>query len=146
MQVSVTTSVSDPPARYSITTNSSSPIRKLKNTTTAGVYVKTNGEVSKWSAIKHSARSRLRFIVTCLKSWQYWGSSAPSSPKSHWWWAPFWVVSVDWSVWWPPVKMNNQSFNTKGNCTKNTNFISFNVKLMPAMETCKEYKQKTSNK
>lgn len=29
MQVSVTTSVSDPPARYSITTNSSSPIRKL---------------------------------------------------------------------------------------------------------------------
>lgn len=33
--------------------------------------------------------SKLNFKLTCLKSWQCWGSSTPSSLESHLWWAPF---------------------------------------------------------
>lgn len=39
IHVSVTTSVSEPPARYSITTNSSSPTRKLQNTHSSHGYI-----------------------------------------------------------------------------------------------------------
>lgn len=38
------------------------------------------------------------YSLTCLKSWQCWGSSTPSSLESHWWSALFWAASVGWSV------------------------------------------------
>lgn len=91
MQVSVTTSVSDPPARYSITTNSSSPIRKL-------THKHTNND----SLVPSRGESAGYLCFTCLKSWQCWGSLAPSSLESRWWWAPSWAASEDWSVWWRP--------------------------------------------
>lgn len=91
MQVSVTTSVSDPPARYSITTNSSSPIRKL-----------THKTHKQWLTGPVHRGSAGCLCFTCLKSWQCWGSSAPSSLESRWWWAPSWAASEGWSVWWPP--------------------------------------------
>lgn len=80
MHVSVTTSVREPPARYSITTKSSSPTRKLQMHTGTVTSAKqlTHSWFCECISVCVCLCSVCQVSVTCLQSWQCWGSSAPS--------------------------------------------------------------------
>lgn len=98
MHVSVTTSVREPPARYSITTKSSSPTRKLKKKMHAHSQ-RSQFIVAAVHVFYVYLYSNYQVSYTCLQNWQCWGSSAPSWPGSRWWLTLSSAASASWSVW-----------------------------------------------
>lgn len=62
-----------------------------------------------WGSLHHSSPTHANINIlfpvgelTCPGSWLCWSFCFPSSPRSHWWSAPFWAAAAGSSAWWQP--------------------------------------------